>query len=237
MMADTGQRPRRFPVSMTVCTAVVLCVLVGLGSWQIHRLQWKEGLIAERAAAMAAPPLALSGAPGETVPEPFRRVSVSGQYLPGKAVLVGPRSYRQESGFHLIQPLRTDTGRIVLVDRGWVPHAAKERVQQPDPPPGRVTVEGLLRVPGGRGWLTPDNDPERGHWFTVDPEAMAYHLDLPGVMPWWVAAGPGPDPKRPPIGGLTAEALPNPHLHYAITWYSLAVTLLAVYVLVLRRRR
>lgn len=235
-MGEPLQQRVRFPVLLTVCTAAAFCVLVALGTWQVYRLHWKEGLIAAREAAMSAPPVSLSGAPGETLPEPFRHVRVSGRFLPGKALLVGPRSWNRESGFHLIQPLSTESGRTVLVNRGWVPYAARAQGRLPEAPEGRATVEGLLRVQDQRGWLTPENEPAKGVWFTIDPVAMARALGVSDVAPWWIAAGPEPEPRRPPIGGQGAQPLPNPHLQYAITWYAIAAALVVFYVLLMRQR-
>ncbi|MPY71760.1 MAG: SURF1 family protein [Alphaproteobacteria bacterium] len=224
----------RFPLRLTVCAAGVFAVLCGLGAWQLHRLQWKEGLIAAREAAMAADPVTMTGAEEDAAPKPFTPVRLAGEYVPGKALAVGPQSWKRESGYHLLAPLRSESGRIVMVNRGWIPHAMK--TAPPPAPSGAVVVEGLLRGPGPRGWLTPENDPAKGDWFTVDPKAMAAHLGLEDAAPWWVAANPGPDPARLPVGGQGAEELPNPHLQYALTWFGIAAALVAVYLVMLRRR-
>jgi surfeit locus 1 family protein len=226
---------RLFPVLLTLCAAFCLAVLCGLGTWQLYRLHWKNGLIAQRAAAMAAPPVTLTGATGETLPPSFARVRLAGRYLPGRQFAVGPRGWKRETGFHLIAPLRVASGRVVMVNRGWIPHDMKAAL--PPAPTGPVTVEGLLRMPGKRGWLTPANDPAKGDWFSIDPTMMARALGVGEAAPWWVAAGPGRDPNRPPIGGQGAEELPNPHLNYALTWFGIAAGLIGVYVAMLRRGR
>jgi len=82
-----------------------------------------------------------------------------------------------------------------------------------------------LRLPQRRGWFVPDDRPERNEWFAVDVPAMAAAAKLDRLLPFYVDASGEPPPE-----------LPNDHLQYAITWYALAVALLVVYILVVRRR-
>ena len=57
------------------------------------------------------------------------------------------------------------------------------------------------------------------------------------VLPFYIDAGPASNPGGYPLGGQTNTELPNNHLQYAITWYSLAGVLVVIYLLMLRRER
>jgi surfeit locus 1 family protein len=230
-------RPRFWPTLFTIPT---LLVLIGLGTWQVERLHWKEGLIALRAAAAAAPPVELPATPDEAKRLDLHRVHAAGTFLHEDEFDVVATAESGTSGFHIVTPLRLDdgTGRIVLVNRGFVPYEKRDpatRLQ--GDVPGRVEVEGLLRRPleGGRPWYMPADPPGGKIWLRVEPDAMARARDLQGVQPFYIDAGPAPNPGGWPRGGTTVLDLPNNHLQYAITWYALAGALLVIYILYHRR--
>ena len=88
-----------------------------------------------------------------------------------------------------------------------------------------MRIEGLLRLPpdGRPNWFLPDNRPDLNYWFWVDLPAMAAADRLDHVAPFYIDADATPNPGGWPKGGVTRLALPNNHLQYAITWFSLAV--------------
>jgi surfeit locus 1 family protein len=238
-MSETAPRRHDGGRGFTVLALAGIAVLLGLGTWQLDRLRWKEALIAERSAAYALPPVRLTGSPAEEEVAAWRRVTLTGAYLYGREVLVGPRAYRGSPGWHAVTPLRIADGRIVLVDRGWVPKdlatdpAGRDRLRLPTP----VTVEGIVKRPSAPGRFAPPNVPSKEQWFRVDPAAMAGHLGLSGVPPWWVeAVARAGDPDYP--AGTAGFVLPvNHHLQYAMTWYSLAAALAVIAVLRVRAQR
>ncbi|MEE8274607.1 MAG: SURF1 family protein, partial [Alphaproteobacteria bacterium] len=138
-------------------------------------------------------------------------------------------------GFRVITPLERDDGPAVLVERGWVPAEARDPERRPEGQlTGAVTIEGVLRTRGRRGWFTPDNEVARNYWFWLDLPAMAAYAGE-GVPPLVVEAGPAPNPGGLPVGREYRVGLTNDHLGYAITWYALAVALAVIYVLSQRR--
>jgi surfeit locus 1 family protein len=140
----------------------------------------------------------------------------------------------------VMTPLRLDDGDVVLVERGWVPPEKRDAGARPQGnPPGEVAVDGLLRLPppAKPSWFVPANDPAEGQWFWIDLPAMARAAGVPEALPFYVEAGPAPNPGGLPVGGQTRTELPNDHLQYAITWFSLAGALAVIYVILLRRER
>jgi surfeit locus 1 family protein len=235
----SGFRPCLAP---TLFTIPVLLICVALGLWQLERLQWKRGLIAQREAAVAAE----LASPPQTLAEAraleFHPVTDDGVFLHDKEIYLNAIGPRGDAGFHVLTPLRQADSRIVFVNRGFVP------VERRDPatraagqPTGPVHINGLLRLPPGKrpGWFLPDNRPDLNYWFWIDLPAMAAadHLSPAEVVPFYIDADRTPNPGGWPQGGVTPLDLPNNHLQYAITWFSLAAALVVIYVVYHWRER
>jgi surfeit locus 1 family protein len=223
-------RPRLAP---TLFTIPVVAALLALGVWQLQRLEWKSRLIAERATAVAVAPVPPPQTLAEARALEFHRVTVEGVFLHDKEILLNAIAAKGDAGFDVLTPLRDAVGRIVFVNRGFVPTELKDRATRPaGQPAGTMHVSGLLRVPPQEkpGWFIPDNRPDRNAWFWVDLPAMAAADGLANVAPFYIDADAAPNPGGWPKGGVTPLALPNDHLQYAITWFSLAAALMVIYV-------
>jgi len=219
---------------------VGLGVLSSLGVWQLQRLAWKEALIARAAARAELPAMAV---PAEAdwpqmtaVRDEYRRVAVSGRFLNHREALVyallsEPKGKFSGPGYWVLTPLKTASGAALFVNRGFVPlERAAAATRREGQPTGIVTVTGLLRMPEGRSWFTPADDPARGLWQERDPVAIAKAYGLAPTAPFFIDADSTPNPGGLPQGGETKLAFPNRHLGYALTWFGLALALLAVFV-------
>jgi surfeit locus 1 family protein len=221
-----------------------LLILIALGLWQLERLEWKRQLLSglEQALSAETPPLGLSEAEDLMRRDPARthlRVKVKGAFDHSEERLlfwvVG-----REVGWRLITPLITRDGRIVLVDRGFLPDSLKLREQRPESLiSGETELTGLLKRPAKPGFFIPRNRPQENVWYAVDVPAMLASMTLrPGLSAsaYLVEALPSstaqswPRPVPPDPG-----AIPNNHLQYALTWFALAVVLAVMTGLVLRR--
>jgi surfeit locus 1 family protein len=232
--------PRKSLAGPTLFTIFGLVLLLGLGTWQVQRLHWKEGLIAARAAAVSSAPVALPKTLDEARALEFHRVRAAGRFLNERELHLHATTDAGDAGYHVVTPLALDGGGTVLVDRGFVPERlAAPATRAAANPTGAVVVTGLLRLaPEGKpSWFTPDNRPDRNEWFYVDTAAMAAAAGLADTPSFYVDADATPNPGGFPLGGQTILDLPNNHLQYAITWYALAGALVIVYILLLRRRR
>src|SRR5258708_3607273 len=112
-------------------------VLLGLGTWQVERLHWKEGLIAQRSAAVNAPAIDLPKTLGEAKPLEFRHVRAAGTFLHDKELFIGATADNGTVGYHVMTPLRRADGSVLLVNRGFVPAEMKD-------PGGRARAAALL---------------------------------------------------------------------------------------------
>lgn len=234
-MTIFGFRPALWP---TLIILPALILTFGLGIWQVQRLSWKENLIAERRARLAMP--VLETFPKQYDPEKhqFRRVTFSGKFVHEKEMHRPARSRKSGAlGLQIITPFRLHTGGTLLVNRGWVPKVRQSPETRRD---GQildpVVLTGVMRTPAPVGYFVPDNNPEKNTWFRLDLKQMAAHAGLKDAKPFYVdlvADGPGGLPK----GSQTRVTARNSHLQYAITWFSMTLIGLIIYVLWHRRYR
>jgi surfeit locus 1 family protein len=219
-------------------TIPIVLVCLGLSAWQVQRLYWKRDLIAQRSAAVNAPPTV----PPRTVEEArrleFHHVAIDGAFLHDKEIYLGASSGAGQVGYQVLTPLRAADGRFVFVNRGFIPSELKDPAKRAAGQlAGTVRVVGLLRVPPTEkpNWFLPDNRPDRNYWFWIDLPAIAATDGLSNVAPFIIDADATPNPGGWPKGGVTRLDLPNDHLQYAITWFALAVAMVAVYVVYQRQ--
>ncbi|RUW27074.1 SURF1 family protein [Mesorhizobium sp. M4B.F.Ca.ET.215.01.1.1] len=221
----------------------LFAVLIGLGTWQVQRLHWKEGLLQtiEQRTHSAPRPLAeLEKQFAATGDVDYTPVTVTGTFLH-----LGERhffaTWEGASGFDVFTPLQLDDGRFVLVNRGFVPYDLKDAAKRPQGEvAGKVTITGLARNPlaGKPSMMLPDNDVQKNIFYWKDRDAMAASAGLPagaGLVPFFIDADKTPNPGGLPVGGVTIIDLPNSHLQYAVTWYGLAAALAGVLLFRLRR--
>lgn len=218
-------------------------LLLGLGTWQVQRLHWKEGLIAERNAALADAPVPLPKTLDQARALEFHPVRAEGEFLNDHELDLNAQSLKGDPGFHIVTPFRLSDGAIVFVDRGFVPTDRRApATRAAGEIAGPTAVTGLLRLPEPPGWFTPANEPQKNSWFSIDLPAMAQAANIGkgGVgraLSFYIDADKTPMPGGWPQGGQTITELPNNHLQYAITWYALAVALIAIYIRFALRRR
>lgn len=231
---ESGRSPRR-ATTLTVLGLLTLLGIAGLtalGIWQVERRAWKLDLIARvdqrsHAAPEAAPGPAAWPAINRNNDE-YRRVSVTGRFVPGADTLVQAVS-DLGAGFWVLTPLRAEAGYTVLVNRGFV--SPEERKAGAFAAPATpVSVTGLLRLTEPKGGFLRSNDPAAQRWYSRDVEAIAANQKLggpglQGVAPYFIDANAALDAPGQPHGGLTVIAFPNNHVIYAITWFGLALML------------
>lgn len=242
-MAQIAHQPaRKSLIAPVLFFLAVGGTLVSLGVWQLHRLAWKESLIAQIATRTTAPPQAVPDASTwahlSPVDYAYRHVELSGRYDNGREALVffGAGPHDLGPGYLILTPFKLDSGGIVIVNRGFVTVDLGARSSRPKSQiEGETRVTGLMRPPQTRNLFTPDDEPEKDIFFTRDPAVIAAHFGL-AAAPFIVDADAAPMPGGWPIGGMTEIDIPNDHLSYALTWFGLAVGLLAVFVAYLRAR-
>lgn len=133
---------------------LVVALTTALGFWQLDRAHQKEARQHQLVAAAAGPVIDLMAHPTRpTLDEvAYHRVAVRGRFLAEHVVYLENRPYNDQPGFYVVMPLRLDDGRVVLVNRGWLPRNLAERtaIAPYRTPSGEVTLEGVARADATR---------------------------------------------------------------------------------------
>ena len=227
--------PTRFPWGLTIVCATAFAVLCGLGVWQVQRMQWKNGLIAQaEASARALPePPAWVGADGDAAE--FRRTSVGCPGLASAAYVELQTIQEGQPGVRLVSACRPrNFPTTFLVDRGFVADTISARpTVRASTEETRIVAELRKTPPPGPMALPPD----KGRFFARDTVAMARALGVtePSQYTLFATTSSNPDwlalqPSAPPA------AFSNNHLGYALSWFGLALALAGFYIALLRRK-
>jgi surfeit locus 1 family protein len=240
-MTSTARKVRGL-IAPGIAALVACIILTGLGVWQVHRLAWKEKLIADVTARVVAVPTPAPGPDawatlnlGDAEYEP---VSVRGVFQNDREIhvtyaLTSPNGKYGGFGAMVMTPFVTDAGWIVYVNRGFVPEANIDPATRAGGQiAGHTTVAGLLRAPADRAWFMPGDDAAKNVWTSRDPKlyAAAEGFAADKIAPYIIDARFDPAlPNGLPQGGETVVSFPNNHLGYALTWFGLAAGLAIVY--------
>jgi len=202
-------------------------VLVWLGLWQVERLAWKTGILDRIETRIADAPVPVPANPDPSR-DAYLAVAADG-LITGPAIRVLVSLKDRGPGCRIVQALETD-GRRLLLDRGFVRIEACKGAF----PGGPAIVTGNLHWPDEIDRYTPPPEAdwrEGGLWFGRDLPAMAGALGTEPVL--IVARTPTGEGIAPlPLG---SEGIPNDHLGYAVTWFSLALVWAGMTVLMLWR--
>jgi len=203
---------------------LTFCLTMSLAIWQVQRLQWKEDLIARLDRNLSLPPVS-STEYTNIDQEEFRLLKEHGHYDVRNEMHVLLQSYNGKVGTHVITPFITDTGKTILVNRGWVPN--EEAYKEPEI---GHELYGVIRKNPRKGYFALENEPKKSIWYNIDLPEMYANLDAPDADYYVEAKAldekaemtyPIPLPKKIDIY--------NEHLQYVITWFGMSIALLAVY--------
>ena len=195
-----------------------ILVFVALGSWQIVRLNWKNNLILEIENSLKNPPVELTNSNVEN----YLKIKTSGSIDLEKQIYLYNLNDTGTPGFEVINPiLINDTN--YLINRGWIPFEKKnsQEINVFD----ENDIIGTLKLQGRKNIFKPDNDLEENYWFSLNrddilkftgKEFSKYIIYLNGNYQV-------PKPKK-----ITAN-ISNNHQKYALTWFSLAISILLLY--------
>ena len=193
-------------------------VFIGLGTWQVIRLNWKNNLILEIENSLKNPPVELA----QSKKENFLKIKTSGSIDFDKQIYLYNLNESGTPGFEVINPI-TIGDENFLINRGWIPFEKKgtQEINVFD----QKNIIGTLKLQGRKNIFKPDNDLDENYWFSLNREDILkftgknfskYIIYLDGNYQL-------PRPKK-----ITAN-ISNNHQKYAITWFSLALSILLLY--------
>ncbi|MDC3069180.1 SURF1 family protein [Candidatus Pelagibacter sp.] len=195
-----------------------ILVFVGLGTWQIIRLNWKNNLISEIENSLKNAPVELA----QSKKENFLKIKTSGFIDFDKQIYLYSLNDSGTPGFEVINPITIEDENY-LINRGWIPFGKKDtqEINLFD----QKNIIGTLKLQGRKNIFKPDNDLDENYWFSLNREDVLkftgknfskYIIYLDGDYQF-------PRPKK-----ITAN-ISNNHKKYAMTWFSLALSILLLY--------
>tara|TARA_A100001015_G_scaffold228105_1_gene257742 strand:- start:129 stop:698 length:570 start_codon:yes stop_codon:yes gene_type:complete len=189
-------------------------------------LQWKQDLINQISEGLKSTPIQYS----KDIIVNYQRVSLEGKYDFKNQIYLYSLNEKGQPGFDVITPFETKDKENVLVNRGWIKKELKKNLKIDSP---SSMIKGLLREKSRKNIFTPKNDPKKNIWFSINlneikkitgkkfSKYIVYLEDDKIEVP---------KPKK-----ITID-LPNNHLKYAITWYSISISIL-FYFLYFRKKQ
>jgi surfeit locus 1 family protein len=231
-------KPRIWPILLWA--GLGIAILCALGTWQLFRLAEKQALLADIAQRTAAPPVSLS----EVLARRDKGSDIEFVAVKTKGVFDNQferhklATFDGSPGWQIITPFTSDEGIVALVDRGVVSddlRGADKRPENTSP----IELTAVVRAHDNeRGFFDPENDVDGNVWYWWDVPAMLSSVTIATEMkvaPFVLQALPGDDPKKFPRAASPEVQLRNNHLQYAITWFSLALVLLVITGLFIRK--
>ena len=193
-------------------------MLLSLGSWQLYRLNWKLNLLSEIENSLKNDPVEFS----KVNKKNYLRIKTSGTIDFNKQIYLYNLNESGKPGFEVINPIIINNENY-LINRGWIPFDKKDK-----PEVNLINesnIIGTLKLQHKASTFKPDNDINKNYWFTLNREDIFkytgkkfsdYIIYLNG------------DYKLPKPKVITAN-ISNNHKKYAITWFSMAISILLIY--------
>ena len=196
----------------------IILTLLSLGFWQIYRLNWKLELIEQIESSLKNDPVELSNIEKKN----YLRIKTSGDIDFDKQIYLYNLNDAGKPGFEVINPIKIGDENY-LVNRGWIPFEKKDlpEINLVD----QNQIVGTLMLQTKPSLFKPENDIEKNYWFTLNREDILkftgrnfsdYVIYLNGEY------------KIPKPRVITAK-ISNNHKKYAITWFSMAISILLIY--------
>ena len=199
-----------------------------LGTWQLYRLQWKTALISEITFGLDSTPVKYSN----TIKKNYQRVVSEGKFNFEDQIYLYSLNESGKPGYDVITPYKTLKNENVLVNRGWINKNLKGNLEI-NLKENEVKITGLLREIYKANIFKPKNDLKNNIWFTLDANDLK---ELTGKQFSNYMIFLEKPKNKVPIPKKISIDVPNNHLKYAITWYSIAISILFYY-LYFRRKK
>ncbi|MDC0350511.1 SURF1 family protein [Candidatus Pelagibacter sp.] len=193
-------------------------MLLSLGSWQLYRLNWKLDLILEIENSLKINPVELSKSNNKN----YLRIKTSGTIDFDKQIYLYNLNDSGKPGFEVINPILIGNENY-LINRGWIPFDKKDKAEINLINTNRII--GTLKKQSKANSFKPENDVEKNYWFTLDRDDIFSYTGKKFSKYIIYING---DYKTPEPKVITAN-ISNNHKKYAITWFSMAISILLIY--------
>ncbi|MDA9933325.1 SURF1 family protein [Candidatus Pelagibacter sp.] len=196
----------------------IILVLLSLGSWQLYRLNWKLNLISEIENSLKDDPVELSKSDKKN----YLRIKTSGQIDFDKQIYLYNLNKSGKPGFEVINPILIGNENY-LINRGWISFDQKDQSEINFVNEDKII--GTLKLQTKASTFKPENDIEKNYWFTLNRDDVFKYTgkNFSNFIIYLNGDYKTPEPKV-----ITAN-ISNNHKKYAITWFSMAISILLIY--------
>ena len=206
-----------------------ITLFCALGTWQLYRLQWKLELISEITFGLDSRPIEYSS----SIKKNYQRVNTKGKFYFDKQIYVYSLNEKGKPGYDVVTPFRTNKNENVLINRGWINKELKDNPIINFDKETDQKIVGLLRKIYKPNIFKPENDIKNNIWYSLKLEDLesftGYKLNN---FVLYLQDNQNNLVKNK----IVSPDLPNNHLKYAITWYSVALSIL-LYFLYFRKKQ
>ena len=202
----------------TIFTIFFISAFFALGTWQIYRLNWKLELISQIEDSLKTQPVELSN----TLKKNYLKIKTSGLIDLDKQIYLYNLNENGEPGFDVVNPIEINNEDFLL-NRGWIPFDKKNKKTINEINENKII--GIIKKQESASIFKPKNDIVNNYWFTLDRNDI-FKFTGKNFSPFIIYLNN--DKKFPKTKKITAN-ISNNHKKYAITWFSLAVSILLIY--------
>ena len=202
----------------SVFVSFIVLVLISLGSWQLYRLNWKLNLISEINSSLKNDPVELS----KLNKKNYLRITTSGKVDFDKQIYLYNLNDSGKPGFEVINPILIGNENY-LINRGWIPFDKKNKSEINVL--NTKSIIGTLKTQTKANSFKPNNDIKKNYWFTLNRDDIFLYTGKNFSKYIIYLNG---DYKAPKPKVITAN-ISNNHKKYAITWFSMAISILLIY--------
>jgi surfeit locus 1 family protein len=210
----------KYKLLFNIFVLLVITLFCALGTWQLVRLQWKNNLIDQIGEGLKSPAIKYSN----KIQTNYQRVSVDGEYNFEKQIYLYSLNEKGEPGFDVITPFTTTELENILINRGWIRDVQKNKNKI-----NKITnkeIRGLLRKNPKKNIFKPDNEINKNIWFSINLEDIKKFTGK--TFNEYILYLEDENINTPKPKQITID-LPNNHLKYALTWYSISISILAYF--------
>ena len=198
-----------------------ISIFIALGSWQLVRLNWKNELLNKIDVSLKKEPVDLM----TNVPKDYLKIKTSGVIDFDKQIYLYSLNEKGLPGFNVVNPIIINNKNFLL-NRGWIPFNKKntKEINIFD----HKTILGTLKKQTKASRFKPANDVKDNYWFTLDRNDVFKYTNK-NFSPFIIYLNNNLELPKPRI--ITVN-IPNSHKKYAITWFSLALSIFLFYLYV-----
>tara|TARA_A100001234_G_scaffold37593_1_gene29828 strand:+ start:436 stop:1089 length:654 start_codon:yes stop_codon:yes gene_type:complete len=205
-------------LSFSIFVYSFILIFLALGTWQVIRLNWKIELINSIEQSLKSEPVDFNG----SNPINFKKIKFEGILDNSKIIYLYSLNENGEPGFDIVNPISINN-KSYLINRGWIPRELKLKKYLST----NTKFEGILKLKSKYNYFKPENNLKTNYWFTLKDEDLLNYTgkEFSPFIINNISKQNEIYPKSKQVGANIS----NNHLKYALTWFSLAVSIFLIY--------